>query len=230
MGPFGALWGANPIAPTFSENISSEQKKNRLLLFIAATKAGLTNYKNEYWHFSLKNRCKLDKPTITTERITSGNLSKELDLCARSFTQHYKKINILTKVIKSTDFVSETRDFEAQKDGVYFVRAFTKDKLAGYASYEKTDVDGEIYIRQLAVEPECQRKGVGKKLSLDAIFQLLPNTKHILVITRKTNESAIRFYRSLAFIESSFMHKGYSRDKYVSLEYVVPENKKTIQR
>lgn len=56
MGPFGILWGTNPTAPTFSEDISYEQKKNRLLLLMAATKAGLVNYPYEYWHYSNGDR------------------------------------------------------------------------------------------------------------------------------------------------------------------------------
>lgn len=45
-------------APTFTadESLTEEQKNNRLLFLIAATKAGLTNYLNEFWHFSLGDR------------------------------------------------------------------------------------------------------------------------------------------------------------------------------
>ena len=46
------------IAPTFSTDvrINEEQQKNRLLFLIAATRAGLTNYSFEFWHFSLGDR------------------------------------------------------------------------------------------------------------------------------------------------------------------------------
>ena len=56
LGKFGAIWGANPNAPTFSEDISDEQKNNRLLLLMAAKMAGLTNYLYEFWHFSFGDR------------------------------------------------------------------------------------------------------------------------------------------------------------------------------
>jgi D-alanyl-D-alanine dipeptidase len=56
MGPFGVIWGANPNAPTYSEAISEEQKRNRLLCQIAAERAGLTNYLYEFWHFSSQDR------------------------------------------------------------------------------------------------------------------------------------------------------------------------------
>jgi D-alanyl-D-alanine dipeptidase len=56
MGPFGVIWGDNPIAPTFSSNLTPNQINNRLLTLIAAAQAGLVNYVYEYWHFSSGDR------------------------------------------------------------------------------------------------------------------------------------------------------------------------------
>ncbi|MCL4361784.1 D-alanyl-D-alanine carboxypeptidase family protein [Candidatus Dependentiae bacterium] len=55
MGRFNV--GGN-LAPMFSEDatLSDKQKTNRLLFLIAATKAGLTNYLYEFWHFSYGDR------------------------------------------------------------------------------------------------------------------------------------------------------------------------------
>jgi len=56
MGPFGAIWGKNTTAPTFSEDLTDLQKNNRLLLLIAVAQAGLVNYAYEFWHFSSGDR------------------------------------------------------------------------------------------------------------------------------------------------------------------------------
>lgn len=56
LGKFGVLWGENKEAQTFSENLTSAQKLHRLLLLMAAAKAGLVNYAYEYWHFSYGDR------------------------------------------------------------------------------------------------------------------------------------------------------------------------------
>lgn len=56
MGSFGVIWGVNASAPTFSEDLTDEQKSNRLFALIAATQAGLVNYSYEYWHFSYGDR------------------------------------------------------------------------------------------------------------------------------------------------------------------------------
>ncbi len=56
MGTFGVIWGKNDNAPTFSENITDDQKRNRLYCLVAAEVAGLTNYVYEFWHFSSGDR------------------------------------------------------------------------------------------------------------------------------------------------------------------------------
>lgn len=56
MGDFGMIWGDNVHAPTFSEDISDVQKRNRFYCLAAADKAGLTNYVYEFWHFSFGDR------------------------------------------------------------------------------------------------------------------------------------------------------------------------------
>lgn len=44
------------ISHTFSENITSQQRHNRLYCLIAAARAGLTNHPKEYWHFSIRDK------------------------------------------------------------------------------------------------------------------------------------------------------------------------------
>jgi D-alanyl-D-alanine dipeptidase len=56
MGAFGVIWGTNTSAPSFSENLTDEQKRNRLYCFVAAERAELTNYVYEFWHFSSGDR------------------------------------------------------------------------------------------------------------------------------------------------------------------------------
>jgi len=55
MGPFNK---DGTKAPTFSDDpsLQDHQKNNRLLLLAAATRAGLTNYVYEFWHYSYGDR------------------------------------------------------------------------------------------------------------------------------------------------------------------------------
>src|SRR5205085_11939939 len=53
MGEFGVPWMKDPsTVPTFAENITEQQKINRLFCIIASELAGLVNYPGEFWHFS----------------------------------------------------------------------------------------------------------------------------------------------------------------------------------
>lgn len=76
MGSFGVIWGENKTAPTFSEEISSEQKQNRLYCLMAAEKAGLMNYVYEFWHFSSGDRYAAywEKKDLTERRAIYGSI------------------------------------------------------------------------------------------------------------------------------------------------------------
>lgn len=56
MGKLDTVFGPNDQEETFSPNTTETQKKNRLLLAEAATKAGFVNYGYEWWHYSLGDR------------------------------------------------------------------------------------------------------------------------------------------------------------------------------
>jgi len=56
--PMGRFNQSGSLAPTFSTDVklSQEEQCNRLLMLTAATRAGLTNYVYEFWHYSLGDR------------------------------------------------------------------------------------------------------------------------------------------------------------------------------
>ena len=56
LGPYDVTEGPNPTAPTFAEDTSEDQKKNRLFLLISAAQSGLVNYPYEFWHYSSGDR------------------------------------------------------------------------------------------------------------------------------------------------------------------------------
>ena len=56
LGKFGVIFGPNDHASTFSDEVSTIQKVNRVLLLRAALLSNLVNYGREWWHYSLKDR------------------------------------------------------------------------------------------------------------------------------------------------------------------------------
>ncbi len=168
---------------------------------------------------------------ISIKRIFTGTMKAEQDLLVQGLLKSYSSLNEtiqdltqkLPENITGSFFDIEKEDLKAQKPGVYFIRAMFKERVVGYASFEKTKAKNEIYIRQLIVDPDFERKGIGKKICFDAIFELLPNTEHIVVITRKANSTALGFYHKLGFQECNYMHEGFSPELFIGLEYFKKE-------
>jgi hypothetical protein len=53
----GAMKGSNPTSPTFEiEGLDEREILIRKMIYLAALKAGLTNYGNEFWHYEAMTR------------------------------------------------------------------------------------------------------------------------------------------------------------------------------
>ena len=75
----------------------------------------------------------------------------------------------------------------------------------------------EVYLAEMAVDPEHQRKGIATSL-ISSLLDQLPETKRFVVITRKANEEAKALYHALGFIDSPYIHEGYSPELYCGFE------------
>jgi len=75
-----------------------------------------------------------------------------------------------------------------------------RHKVVGYAICGASD--GRGFVQRLAVLPEAQGHGIGKRLLLDGLYWLRGlNTRHIVVNTQFGNEAALRLYRQVGFRE-----------------------------
>ena len=163
---------------------------------------------------------------VVIERISEGKLQKEKGLFVKEFATYYRKLNSTIDderqklpEITNAAFEDEEKDFKESKSGTYFFRARYKEIVIGYVSLEKTDNEHEVYIRQLVVDSDFERNGIGKALGFDAVFESIPDTNHVVVITRRSNDKALRFYQKLGFTECPYMHEGYSSEQFVGLEF-----------
>jgi ribosomal protein S18 acetylase RimI-like enzyme len=89
-----------------------------------------------------------------------------------------------------------------------------KRKVVGYAICGASDRRG--FVQRLAVLPEAQSQGIGKRLLLDGLYWLRGvNAQHIVVNTQMGNESALALYRRVGFREDpaglSVLSAGLSR-------------------
>ena len=75
---------------------------------------------------------------------------------------------------------------------VYYV-AKVGEKVIGYIGIEH--VLDEAHIINLAVDPRCQRRGVGTTL----VKHVLNNAKSFFLEVRKSNKAAVKMYEKLGF-------------------------------
>jgi ribosomal-protein-alanine N-acetyltransferase len=80
-----------------------------------------------------------------------------------------------------------------------FLVAAVNDRLSGFAIGRRVADEGEIL--NLAVRPDCRRRGIGKALveKLLEWFQHQATTKVFLEV-RESNAAAIAFYQCLGFV------------------------------
>lgn len=95
------------------------------------------------------------------------------------------------------------------------------DTIIGFAGFKKTEKEGQIYISQLAVDPNYWQQGIGSHLVLSAL-EYFPDLKSLVVIPRKINLVAREFYKNLGFIQSAYMHPGYNSERYIGYEWDRP--------
>ncbi len=71
-------------------------------------------------------------------------------------------------------------------------------KVVGYAICGASE--GRGFVQRLAVLPEAQGQGIGKRLLLDGLHWLRgQNARHIVVNTQDGNEAALALYRKVGF-------------------------------
>jgi ribosomal-protein-alanine N-acetyltransferase len=86
----------------------------------------------------------------------------------------------------------------------------TPPRIAGFAAFHR--VMDEAELRNLAVDPPHQRRGIGKALLEAAANRLLQaGAKRLFLEVRASNEPARRLYHSLGF-ELRSTRKDYYRD------------------
>jgi len=118
-------------------------------------------------------------------------------------------------------FDDEVIDVNDAKKEIYMVSASINGKVVGFAACNPTEVPGQVYMRQLAVSPEHWRTGIGKML-MYSVFRVLPNTKHLILAVRRLNACARDFYAAMNFSECDYMYEKLVAEKYVGLQFIVP--------
>jgi ribosomal-protein-alanine N-acetyltransferase len=90
------------------------------------------------------------------------------------------------------------------------LETMTPPKILGFAAFQR--IIDEAELRNIAVDAEHQRQGVGKALLEDARRKLLQaGTKRIFLEVRQSNQAALKLYYSVGFQMNS-TRKDYYRE------------------
>ncbi len=116
-------------------------------------------------------------------------------------------------------FVTFIQPRFSHDDAHYFLCARSEGKMIGFIFWEELS-DNQAYVAELAVAPEYWRHGLGK-IFMDSFSAKMPHTQKVLLITQIENKGARKFYEALGYSPSSYMHEGYSPEKYCAYELVV---------
>lgn len=103
----------------------------------------------------------------------------------------------------------------------FVIGAFHEQELIGYISFDQPTESGELYIRQLALNPYYWQSGIGKKL-IYATLQVFPDVICLALVTRRTNECARMFYTHLAFTEcQEYVHPPWDPQDFVGYKKLI---------
>lgn len=100
-----------------------------------------------------------------------------------------------------------------------WLTAKEEDRAVGFLQIDLEKSPDEVYLALMAVDPNHQREGIARAM-VTSLLEQLPDTNRFVVITRIANEEARQFYAALGFVESSYIHEGYSRDLYIGYELI----------
>ncbi len=164
---------------------------------------------------------------VTLDWVKTGDLIEEEAVFVNAFLEAYKDYSEETLGVQDKPaFLHEAfSDFhqELLSGKQTLIVAKVDGKTVGFAGFEPTETLHQVYITQCAVSPEYSQTGIGRELVF-SVFKLFEDTDHLVVITRRINERAQKFYHRLGFTECAYMHPGYNPQKYVGYEWRISNN------
>jgi ribosomal protein S18 acetylase RimI-like enzyme len=155
---------------------------------------------------------------------TEPDIGVAKKIATRAFTKCYegslKALNLPSKeaLVKWLDLWDKSFERFKQSNELW-LSAKDNDMQVGFLIIDAEKDPEEIYLSELAIDPEYQGRGIASTM-IRSIFSQFPECKRFLVITRKINKEAIGLYNALGFVPSTYMHEGFSREFFTGFEYI----------
>ena len=175
------------------------------------------------------------------------SLADEEEVFMRAFTKAYKDLDVdkdlqlkyaegmtpaqaLEKFLRDA-FAEEKARFATSKDSTsdIFYAAVSKvsGRAIGYISVDKSE--SSIYLAQLAVDPACEKSGIGRALVFCAADE---QTERIHLLTRRVNARTVAFYKHLGFKETERRESGHEHldpKLYIAMEWLKKDQDETVK-
>lgn len=162
------------------------------------------------------------RDTVSIETCQQDDLPACETIFIRAFTQAYKDLTLQQLGVENLQLFLKEAFSDVYEDlliGEQKLAVAKKgDKIVGFVGFKKTETPHQIYLTQLAVDPDYWQHGIGRHLVFSSLIYF-EDTTSLVVIPRRLNTVAKNFYMSLGFQESSYMHPGYNPEKYVGYEW-----------
>ena len=139
---------------------------------------------------------------------------------AKCYEGSLRELNLPSKeaLIKWLDVWDKTFDRFKQSNDLW-LSAKDNNMLVGFLIIDVKKYPQEIYLSQLAIDPEYQGRGIASTM-IRRVFSQFPDCKRFLVVTRKINKEAIGLYHALGFAPSTYMHEGFNREFFIGFEWI----------
>lgn len=169
------------------------------------------------------------KPIPGGSRSDRHALADERALFVQAFMEAYSPLAICREEIGDDDklrsflhsaFDEDERAFDRSNENdevrktntktwrSWFYRAIVDGEHGGYLSVDVSHENKQVYMRQMAVHPKCQRRGVASGLFSRLVQDVGDSLMEVRVSCRKWNEGAVRTYIKLGFKEDAECEQG----------------------
>lgn len=124
--------------------------------------------------------------------------------------QHISQVAELERLCFSDPWSEKSVAAELEHDYSLWLVVLEGETVVGYIGSQTSF--GETDMMNVAVRPDCRRRGIGEKLILALMEELKARESHSLTLeVRASNESAITLYHKLGFSQIG-LRKNYYRN------------------
>jgi len=150
------------------------------------------------------------------------NMEEIRDLFLESFIDNYQRLGLTEQDLGTNDIRAVLNNYwieeleSLEKKTVRWLVAKKEDEIVGYVSFNFEKAPEEVFLQLLCVKPLEQKQGIGTHL-VNSVLQIERVCK-VSLVTRRSNSSAIAFYKKLGFEKCLSLDKKANIDQHLCVQ------------